>query len=352
MNKRGARAGSRSRAAAKSQMAEEVLAAIVEGGPGAYVLLGDNGLDHETVTAAVVDKLTDETTRTFNSDVFHADDRECSADDIASAVRSYPTFASARVVVVRGLEDAQESVGSTLADLAARPLGDTVLVMTAAKLDGRKKWCGQVSGQSRTFTLAAPKGRQFPPWLKRRAKRFGATISDDAASTLVDLIGTDVYRAASEVEKLANYVLPRTTIDVADVEEAVGMTRDDTVYSLTDRIAEADARGALEIAHRMVQADQHPAYLVGMIVRHWERLRLAADVLGRGREQDLGAFLGESRPFIVSKLAAQARALRRNRIRTGFRLALSAESAIKGGWSAPQVALDGLVCQLAKRRAP
>jgi len=330
----------------EAESLDDIVRAIREGGPGPYLLLGDNGLDREEIARRVVEELTPEATRPFNYDVFHADERECSAEAIATATAAYPVIADVRVVVVRGLEDARDELGAELARLASGPLDGTVLLMLGEKLDGRRKWAATLLKASRTFTLAAPKGRAFTAWLRRRATRHGVQLADGAAEMLAEYVGADVYRAASEVEKLALYVAPRETVEVEDVEAVVGITREDTVYNLTDRIAELNAGGALAIAHRMVQADQHPAYLVGMIVRYWERLRVATDLIQHGREKELGALTGENRPFILNKYLSQARLLRRERVRMGFRLALAAESAIKGGWP-PEVVLDGLICQLA-----
>lgn len=342
----------RRRASIESKNPDEVLNAIRSGGPGAYLLLGENGLDQEEVAAHVVAEFTNEQTRAFNYEAFRADERECSAEAIAGAAMAYPVLAEVRVVVVRGLEEAREEVGAELARLAKGELPTTLLLLLAEKLDGRKRWVSSLMEHSTVFTLSLPKGKAFVSWVERRAKMQGVAMTDAAAQLLVEYVGSDVYRAASEVEKLALYVLPRTTLDVSDVEAVVGITRDDTVYQLTDCIAKPDPAGALVIAHRMMQADQHPAYLVGMIVRHWQTLRTTIDLIRRKRENDLGELLGEFRPFILDKYLRQARALQLDRIRTGFRLALAAESAIKNGWSPPEVVLDGLICQLSAQMKP
>jgi len=326
---------------------DEVFAAIRSAGPGAYLLLGDSGLDQEEVVQRLVGEFTEEQTRPFNYEVFRAEERETSTEAIAQAVMAFPVLAALRVVVVRGLEEAREEIGSQLVHLTGRELQSTVLLMLAEKLDARMRWVAPLIEHCTVFMLALPKGRALVGWVQCRASSQGVSMPESAAELLAEYVGADLYRAASEVEKLTHYVLPRKTIEVSDVEAVVGITRDDTVYQLTDCIAKPDPAGALRIAHRMVEAGQHPAYLVGVIVRHWQMLRIAADLLPRKRQHELSELLGEKRPFVLNKYIAQARALPRERIRTGFRLALAAESAIKGGWSRPDVVLDGLICQLA-----
>lgn len=337
----------RRRATPRAASPDEVFTAIQTGGPGAYLVLGDNGLDQEEVSRRVVEAFTEERTRPFNYELFRADERETTAEAIAEAVMAFPVSAVTRVVVVRGLEGAREEIGSQLAGLAGAALPSTVLLMLAEKLDARRAWVTSLLERSAPFALSLPKGRALVAWMQRRAKAHGVALADDAAHLLVEYVGDDLYRAAGEVEKLAIYVAPRTAIDVGDVETVVGITREDTVYRLTDCIAKPDPTAALQIAHRMHQAGQHPAYLVGVIVRHWQTLRIVADLVRRNRARDLSELLNEKRPFILDKYIAQAKVLTLERIRTGFRLALAAESAIKAGWSPPEVVLDCLICQLA-----
>ena len=329
-----------------SAIAREILA----DGAGAHLLLGENGLDQEETADIIVTEAVPEGVRAFNYDDFHVDDSECSADAVAAAVASWPVMAERRVVVLRGAEGMRDDVGTAVAYAVQGGLGSSILLVLGEKLDARKKWSKAISSASRRHDFPVPKGRAFTAWVQARASRHGATMSGPAAGMLVEHIGTDIYRAASEVEKLATYVLPRTTIDVSDVEDVVGVTREDTVYELTDRIAARDASGALAIAGRLTRADQHPAYLVGVIVRHWQALRAAVDLIRQGQENRLGDVLGEYRPFIVNKYIAQAKALRLDRVRRGFRLAVAAESAIKAGWSPAETVLEGLICQLAARR--
>ncbi len=325
---------------------QQVVQEIAETGSGPFLLLGENGVDREEAVDAVIGSVTAPETQAFNFDDLDSSDREITTHAVASAVRSLPMLADTRLVLVRNLEECRDEIGEVLASLLEEPMDGTVLLMSGEKLDGRKKWAQKLSAAATKFTFDLPRGRSFNAWLRRQASRHGATMSNDAAEMLQDYVGQDVWRGASEAEKLALFVLPRTEIEIEDVEAAVGLTREDTVFTLNDRIAEMKAGSALGIAERMAQSGQHPAYIVGMIVRHWQALRLTSDLVSNRREQELNKMLGENRQWILRKYVTQARTLRRERIRSGFRLAVTAESAIKAGWE-PKVVLDGLICQLA-----
>ncbi len=325
---------------------DEIAQAILDAGPGAYLLTGENGLDKEEVADIVIERAVPEGMRAFNVDRLYADDSELTADSLVSAVTSWPTMAEVRVVAVRGAEGAREEIGTALARLAAAEGMQTILLVDAVKLDARRKWSKELTRAAKAYDFPPPKGRSFIPWAQRLASRHGAELDPQAAGLLEQFIGDDAFRAGSEIEKLATYVLPGKRIGVGEVEAVVGITREDTVYELTDRIAERNVNAALRIAHRLVASDQHPAYLAGVIVRHWNSLRVAADLLRTRRERELGDVLGERRPFLLDKYLSQAKRLRTERIRVGFRLAVGAESAIKAGWSPPEAVLDALICQL------
>jgi DNA polymerase III subunit delta len=328
----------------------DVLSTILSSGPGAYLILGENTLEQEEIADRVVLEVLPEAIRAFNVDSWHADDTETDADAIASGIAAWPMMADARVVTMRGMEGTREAVGSALSNTIEGGVPSTYLLMLGVKLDGRRKWAKSLTKNSTKFTLDVPRGRAFQSWVERRAARYGSTISAEAANLLVDHIGNDMFRAAGELEKLAIYITPETRIDVEHVEAVVGITREDTVYQLIDRIADQNVKAALSISRRMTKADQHPAYLVGMIVRHWQALRVTIDLVRNRNEGAVGEALGEGRSFITNRYIEQARRLRLDRIRMGFRQAIAAESAIKAGWTPAGVVLDGLICQLAKKK--
>ena len=89
------------------------------------------------------------------------------------------------------------------------------------------------------------------------------------------------------------------------------------------------------------------ATIAGLILQHWMQLRAAADVQQNPDEIPLKELIGENRDFVLKKLTDSARALGRDRIRRGVRLALAAESAMKSSWLADKsVGLDALILQL------
>jgi DNA polymerase-3 subunit delta len=328
---------------------EEVRAAIHSAGAGAYLFLGDNGVEIEDAISSVTNDFTTESTRAFNCDVFHADDPDCTGEAIVNAAMEYPVLAEVRVVVLRGVEAVRASIGNELALLTEKPLQSTVLLITGEKIDERTKWAAALKKQCRTFAFTKP--RNLDGWVRRRAGKLGVTISDEAATLLSEYLGTDVFRAAQEVEKLALYVQPRTNIAEEDVEAIVGITRDDTVYQLNDLIVAGHAARAMATAHRIQENGMQAATIAGFIVQHWLQLRAASE-LQPGRP-GLKEMLGENRDWIVRKLSDQARSLGKERIRRGFRLALAAESAMKSSWLDDKTSgLDTLICQLAVKSQP
>ena len=169
-----------------------------------------------------MDEFAPEPTRAFNYDFFRAGERECTAEAIAGAVQAYPVIAETRVVVIRGMEDAREEIGAELARQSSSPAGSTVLLMMGEKLDARRKWVSSLMASAMPFTLATPKGRAFTAWLRRRAKRMSVDLSEAAADMIIEFVGSDVHRAASELEKVAVFIAPRLEITVEDVETVGG----------------------------------------------------------------------------------------------------------------------------------
>jgi DNA polymerase-3 subunit delta len=85
-------------------------------------------------------------------------------------------------------------------------------------------------------------------WIDSFVAEQGLSIAPDAASLLAESAGTDLQKLALAVEKLRK-ILPenRTRINIQDVEENVGMSRDYSAFELTKALSLRDAAKVFRI---------------------------------------------------------------------------------------------------------
>jgi DNA polymerase III subunit delta len=63
------------------------------------------------------------------------------------------------------------------------------------------------------------KNPRLDTWCRKEAKRWGATIDDDAATYLLDGLEADLRSVSNELQKAAVYIMPKTHITLEAVQE-------------------------------------------------------------------------------------------------------------------------------------
>ncbi len=112
-----------------------------------------------------------------------------------------------------------------------------------------------------------PREEDLPHWLATRCQSaYGKKLEPAAAACMVDLVGPDLARLDSELDKLALYALNLPAITPSMVEKLVGFQHERQVWGLIDALAENDAPRALARHEELWRMDASIRFtLVGAI---------------------------------------------------------------------------------------
>lgn len=135
-----------------------------------YLFLGQDILDQEnsSLKEKELNKLKaslPQKTRDFNLDVLHCNDRSFSLKSLQEKLLFMPTGDSARIVVVRNLQDAEPAVKEFILNYVKDPSSGIILVLDVDKVDRKNAFIEGVSryaeirnfrieSQASTFTLS------------------------------------------------------------------------------------------------------------------------------------------------------------------------------------------------------
>jgi DNA polymerase-3 subunit delta len=165
---------------------------------------------------------------------------------------------------------------------AGLPAGNC-LIFTAASVDKRKKLYKIIAqaGEVHEFARVRREGDR-KQILQKEAQQLLNTnkkkMSPAAWMALGKKTGFDFARSMSELEKLISFVGDRPLIDKDDVEEAVGRTREDDIFVLTNSLSEKNQLAALGALKNLLDQGDHHMIILTMITREI-RLLLQARVL-------------------------------------------------------------------------
>ena len=209
-----------------------------------YVLQGEEPFEIDRVAEFIEQHALAEHERGFNQMVLYG--RDADVATIIGNARRYPMMAERSVVIVREAQtvvDLERDPGlKLLVRYLEQPQPTTVLVLCHKhrNLDGRKALAKAVEKHAVLLTTKKLYENQVPTWLTAYVKNAGATIAPDAVMLLVQRVGLDLARLASEVDKLLSGRPGSTPIDQDAVLAAVGMSREFTVFELQSALVQGN----------------------------------------------------------------------------------------------------------------
>jgi len=187
------------------------------------------------------------------------------------------------------------------------------LILTADSVDKRKKLfktldeVGKVLEFSRVKGDAKLKGRLMENARELLAAK-GKSMAPGGWLALGKKTGFDLRDSMAALEKLITFAAEKSVIDEADIEAAIGKTRDETVFNLTAALSEKNLPAGLAILGELLNQGDPPLMILAMLAREIRTLlqaRLLLETTPRIAYQtgmDYGRFQKSIFPEIKERL--------------------------------------------------
>ncbi len=129
----------------------------------------------------------------------------------------------------------------------------------------------------------APRARDLPSRLRADAERRGFALALDAASILVERLGTSTLRLQTELDRLALWAGEGGEVTVEDLEAMIADTSEEVMWTLSDAIVDRDRAAAAAAAARLSGQGESVTPLVYQMAKRLREARLALAGLEAGR---------------------------------------------------------------------
>ncbi len=327
-----------------------------------YILHGDNEFEISERVADFKQKIGDDAMRDLNVTLLEG--CKTTLGEIQHAADAIPFLADKRLVIVEGLltrlasrraKDGDETVPSAAAkdflsgliEYVPRLPETTRLVFVEFQLLNPRHQLIKLAEQQKGRTVIEcrqPAVTELPRWIIERVKKQGGSIESGAAQRLAALVGGDLRRLNSEINKLITYVNAQRSITEKDVLLLVSDASTSSVFDLVDALGKRDGQRAAHELHHLLDQGENPLGLLAMIVRQYRLLILVKELQARNLPPDgMAKELGQH-PFVIKKLNEQARNYRDvGQLEAIYRRLLDIETEIKTGQTSDVLALDLLV---------
>ena len=256
----------------QDQQAEQIKKNIPASPAPVYLLMGEEPYFVESLTSYLENHLLPEEDRAFNQTVLYGP--STSPGEIIDTASSFPMGAERQAVIVREAQALDQKMDQLLSYVSS-PSPTTVLVLSykGKNMDKRKALYKEIGKKGVVFESPRVYESDIPAFIKERLAAYGLTLTGKAMMMLVESLGADLGRIASEIQKLS-LVIPRgAELQPADVEKYIGISRNFNNFEFQRAIATRDAAKAVQIAAYFAQSkDSNPLSSVAVLFGFFSKL--------------------------------------------------------------------------------
>jgi len=273
-----------------------------------------------------------------------------SYDDIARQVLAMPFLSKSRLVIVNNLFSAKKDVIEKIIEFLPKVPNTSVLVITQeGNPDRRTSLYKKLSkpGISQEFKLLEPD--QLRRWVAKEVENRGGSIDSAATLKLIEYVGADLWRMASEIAKLTSY---DKKITAENVELLVQPQIQSNIFTLMDAIAAKNPKATIGELYRLYGEGKAEAYILSMIVLQYRNLLIIKDLSDRAGGRINSYTIAKQaglHPFVAQKNLALVGKYELSDLKKIYQTLSEFDTAIKTGKMESKVALELLVFKLTKK---
>lgn len=167
-------------------------------------------------------------------------------------------MSSHQVLIVKEAQDIKNLIGKEnkedknfLLDYVMQPQKSTILVFCYKykSLDKRTKTGKELDKHALVFESKKLYDNKVPEWINDYVLKQGHRINSRAAALMAEYLGTDLSKIANELEKLFLNVTPGAEIDLALVENNIGISKEFNIFELQGALGRRNILKANQIVN-------------------------------------------------------------------------------------------------------
>jgi DNA polymerase-3 subunit delta len=225
-----------------------------------YFLHGEESFFMDKIVEIIENQVLSDSEKSFNQTIFYGKDTESTA--IVDTARRYPMMADRQVVVLKEAQDMKTLVN--LQKYVERPTSSTILLIVHKhkKLDMRSAFAKALVKNAVVMESKPLYDNQIPDWIRNYLKEIHLMIDANAADLIAEYLGTDLGKIANELDKLRLNLPPNSTVNVKQVQENIGISKDYNVFELQKALSAKNILTANKIVQYFARNPKDAPFVV------------------------------------------------------------------------------------------
>jgi DNA polymerase III subunit delta len=245
-----------------------------------YLLLGPEEGQKKAYITSLRDQLVKELGEEPEDYRFYPDEKDLS--EVISIISNGSLFSPHRFVQLLSVDSYKGNQQKALIEYIKKPADDATLVLVSGKNSVDKKLDGVVPKEGKKVFWELFE-RDKKSWVIQYFREKGMTIDAEAVDSLLEMVENNTEELKKACSVLFFYFQEGAQIGTEDVDRILYHSKEETVFTLFDKIAARDLEGALEIYAKIrLSAGGEMVQLLGGLLWQIRKLLDAALLLEGG----------------------------------------------------------------------
>lgn len=274
--------------------------------------------------------------------------KEIKYEEIVDLAETMPFLGEHRVIVIENTGFFKDS-RDNWADYILTIPETTTIIFSELSVNKSYKFYKNITKSGTAVDFDAVPDDMIVQWTKGKIKKDNKAISQGALVEFLNRTGMDMLNISNELEKLLAYTYNRAEITVKDVEAVCPVRLEDKIYAMMDAIMDKNVELSLKCYGEMLSLQKKPISILGYMesqIRLLYKCRMYIDD-GNYDARELATIIGMNE-YRVKKALMQAKRSSRIWLRECLDECANAEEAFKSGRLKDQMALELLICTMAR----
>ncbi len=316
-----------------------------------YLLYGTDSYFIQLGVELLLKRFVDVSTDAFNFQTFYG--HETSSQEIIDSCQTLPFLSQNRIILLKYFDAFTSTEQDKFIPYFEDPCLSTHLIITAEKIDLRKKVCQELLSHGTVVQCSPLYDSQLAPWIRYIAKTMGMELSDLVMTELKNQYGNNLLKLKSELEKISLYHDDQKDIrDIEAVRVVSGMEKDHSVFDLIGNISQKDLEAAIRILKKILENGEHPLMILTMLVRQYRLIWRSKELQAKKTpSEEILKKLGVH-PYFGQTLLREAKLYSKENLISAFMIFKEADTGLKENYKNPWLLLENLIFQLCQSPSP
>ena len=235
-----------------------------------YLLFGEEQLLADELVKKIKLKFLTKAESELNLFVRYA--TENGLDEIITLSSGMGLFSEKKLLILKEADALKTAEIERLEKVLSKPLPEICLILQTGKSNLNQTRLKKISEKFETVNLLPLKERELLGFVNSEFRKYNKTITREAASLLLFMVGNQLADIISQVRNVAGFSGEQAVVDVKQVEEVAGVYATHDVFELCKEIGNENYRQVSLILLNLIESGVSASYILAQILRHFNIL--------------------------------------------------------------------------------